>query len=62
MFDGVLDGRVFHASDTVTFPPEGQGLKNAFSTAGSFHFCGKYTSDMYADHCHTIFCLPLFEN
>jgi hypothetical protein len=50
IYDDVLDGRVFRGADVVTFPPEGQGIKNSFSTAGSFHFCGEYTSGIYTDH------------
>ncbi|XP_023713867.1 uncharacterized protein LOC111867891 isoform X3 [Cryptotermes secundus] len=38
MYEGVLDGRVFRASDIVTFPPEGEGIANSFTVAGSFHF------------------------
>jgi hypothetical protein len=42
LYDDVLDGRVFRASDIVTFPPEGEGITNAFTSAGSFHFSGEY--------------------
>jgi hypothetical protein len=38
LFDGVLDGRVFRATDVVTFPPDGQGIANAFSTSQYFNF------------------------
>jgi len=38
----VLDGRVFRATDVVTFPPDGQGIANAFATSKSFHFTGEY--------------------
>jgi hypothetical protein len=36
--EGVLDGRVFRASDIVTFPPEGEGVENSFTAASSFEF------------------------
>ena len=42
MFDGVLVGSVFHAADVVTFPPDGQGIANAFATYKYFHFTGEY--------------------
>jgi hypothetical protein len=47
---------VFRATDVVTFPPEGQGIANAFSTSKCFHFCGEcYNNGPLADHCHTQF-------
>jgi hypothetical protein len=55
MFDGVLDGFVFRATDVVTFPPDGQGIANAFSTSKCLHFSGGYTDSVSADHCTTLF-------
>jgi hypothetical protein len=49
----VVDGRVFHATDVVTFPPDGQGIADAFSTSKCFHFCGEYTNGICADYFHT---------
>jgi len=46
LFDGVLDGRVFRATDVVTFPPDGQGIANAFATSKSFHFTGEYINSI----------------
>jgi len=46
LFDGVLDGRVFCATDVVTFPPDGQGIANAFATSKSFHFTGEYINSI----------------
>jgi hypothetical protein len=46
LFDGVLDGRVFHATDVVTFPPDGQGIANAFATSKCFHFTGELTNSI----------------
>jgi hypothetical protein len=45
-FDGVLDGRVFSATDVVTFPPDGQGIANAFSTSQYLNFSGEYTNNI----------------
>ncbi|XP_069690146.1 serine-rich adhesin for platelets-like [Periplaneta americana] len=39
LFNGVLDGRVFSAADVVTFPPDGQGTKDAYSVNSTFSFC-----------------------
>jgi len=33
LFDGVLDGRMFRATDVVTFPPDGWGIATAFATS-----------------------------
>jgi len=55
LFDGVLDGRVFRATDVVTFPPDGQGIANAFATSKCFHFTGECTNSIWADHCHSQF-------
>jgi hypothetical protein len=38
LFDVLLDGRVFHATDVVILPADGQGTANAFSTSKCFHF------------------------
>jgi hypothetical protein len=42
----VLDGRVFSATDVVTFPPDGQGIAQAFSTSKYLHFSGMYTDNI----------------
>jgi len=44
MFDGVLDGFVLRATDVVTFPPDCQGIANAFSTSKCLQFSGGYTN------------------
>jgi hypothetical protein len=55
LYEGVLDGRVFRTSDIVTFPPKGEGIADSFTTAGSFHFSGEFTTGICGDQCHTIF-------
>jgi hypothetical protein len=61
LYEDVLDGRVFRASDIVTFPPEGEGIANSFTTADSFHFSGECTTGICGDQCHTIFFPTIIE-
>jgi hypothetical protein len=46
LFDGVLCGSVFRATDVVTFPPDGRGMAGAFSTSKCFHFSGECTNSV----------------
>jgi hypothetical protein len=39
----------------VTFPPDGQGIADAFRIGNIFHFSGEYTGGVTAGHCHTQF-------
>ena len=46
LFDGVVDGRVFSATDVVTSPPYGEGTANAFYTSRYLNFGGEYTNSI----------------
>jgi hypothetical protein len=48
VYEGELDGRVFRATDVVTFPPDGRGIANAFTTSEHINFTGEYTSSTRA--------------